>query len=144
MSTGGATIISPMITKQIIDNIKKEDDGGCILFISSSNNGNSSAQTPSGGSPSSVEAKDSPVAAATMASLNAINGHNYISASKLPSTNNNTSTVTIHRADRLNAVTTTANRAPTIKRIDFISRQQSGSGNNIVSVCIYFPFPQTN
>lgn len=136
-----------MITKQIIDNIKKEDDGGCILFISSSagannnnhNNNNNNGQTSSDGSPSSVEAKDSPlsssattVTAATMASLSAINGHNYISASKLPSTNN-TSTVTIQRADRLNAVTTTANRAPTIKRIDFISRQQSGSGNNIVS-----------
>ena len=117
MSSGSATIISPMITKQIIkqeiDLDIKDEDEKCILYISSS--GNSSLTLN-----------------CSEESLDVKNGHNYTSATKASNQNTSASTLSLQR-DRLNTVTTTANRS-TLKRIDF-SKQQPNN-NNLVSALL--------
>lgn len=117
MSAGNATIISPMITKQIIKqeidvDLGKDEDEKCILYISSS--GNNSL-----GLSCADESLDK-------------NGHNYISATKASNQNTSNSTLSLQR-DRLNTVSTTANRS-TVKRIDF-SKQQANN-NNLVSALL--------
>ena len=113
MSAGNATIISPMITKQIIkqeiDLDIKEEDEKCILYISSSANGSLTLNC-------------------NEESLDVKNGHNYTSATKASNQNTSTSTLSLQR-DRLNTVSTTANRS-TVKRIDFSKQPNS---NNLVS-----------
>lgn len=114
MSSGNATIISPIIAKQIIKQEivdLKDDDEKCILYISSSAN-----------NPLTLNCSEE--------SLDVKNGHNYTSATKASNQNTSASTLSLHR-DRLNTVTTTANRS-TVKRIDF-SKQQSNN-SNLVSV----------
>lgn len=123
MSTGNATIISPMISKQVIKeeidlDLDKVGDEKCILYISSS-----------GGGPLTMKCEES---------LDVVkNGHNYTSATKASIPNTSTSTLSLQR-DRLNTVTTTANRS-TVKRIDF-SKQQANS-NNLVSTFAGRPVP---
>ncbi|KAJ6218303.1 hypothetical protein RDWZM_009460 [Blomia tropicalis] len=109
MSSGNATVISPMITKQIIKqeinlDLVKEEDDKCILYISSSAN-NSNSLTLSCSSEESLDVK---------------NGHNYTSATKdsNQNTSSSASSSSLQR-DRLNTtVTTTANRS-IVKRIDY-------------------------
>lgn len=118
MSSGNATIISPMISKQIIKQeiIKQEEEENCILYISSSRN---NLQLGRGGEDS----------------LDVKNGHNYTSATKASNQNTSAQTLSLQR-DRLNTVTTTANRSSNLKRIEFsLSKQQSNiSNNNVVSI----------
>lgn len=120
MSTGNATIISPMISKQVIKeeiDLDKVGDEKCILYISSSGSG-----------PLTMKCEES---------LDVVkNGHNYTSATKASNPNTSTSTLSLQR-DRLNTVTTTANRS-TVKRIDF-SKQQANS--NLVSTFAGRPLP---
>ena len=102
-------MITKQIIKQEIDLDIKDEDEKCILYISSTGNGSSLTLN------------------CNEESLDVKNGHNYTSATK--ASNQNTSTLSLQR-DRLNTVTTTANRS-TLKRIDF-SKQQPNN-NNLVS-----------
>lgn len=134
MSTTNATIISPLITKQIIKQeiIKEEDE--CIRYISTStssrNNSNSNSTTTSLNNEESLDVR---------------NGHNY-TAAIIKSTSNNQNTShqhhqqqqqtisTLHRG--VTTITTTANNnhrssSANIKRIEFpISKHQINNSNS--------------
>lgn len=102
-------MINKQIIKQEID--IKEEEENCILYISSSRNNLNRNEE----------------------SLDIKNGHNYTSAIKVSNQNTSTQTLSLQR-DRLNTVTTTANRSSTLKRIEFsLSKQQPNTTNNVVS-----------
>ena len=101
-------ITKPTIKQEHDIDIVKEEEK-CILYISSS--GNNSL---------GLNCIEEPLDK---------NGHNYTSATKASNQNTSNSTLSLQR-DRLNTVSTTANRS-TLKRIDF-SKPQPNT-NNLVS-----------